>query len=582
MRLATVIFLFAAGLAPALPPNFEDAPLRAITFADAREGWAVGDEGVIWHTVDAGTNWERQASGTRASLRAVQFLTPYTGFVVGRTELPNRAGSAGVLLSTADGGVTWTEVTSTLLPGLNGLKFDDDKNGVVAGDQSEAYPTSAFRTKDGGRSWSMADPAERLRCETNPGTPGFNFSTPITGRPLSLDHGSCGRPGPWFSVGEFGRINTQMSGTARSGGQRPAVVFAFRRSADVPLATVAALAADGYLCLAIAPDANAEYRLPAAIRLASGAGAIQGDPNLADTLKPDVIVTDLPDAAKLTAAKVYTPVAGPGDGVVSLNLTAYVPELGGSPRDVAEPAALLFGPTPQPDALHFKLVGGTLADAKGHTSLMQGIHLGEGGTARRKKPAAADEAREAVSVARRELEKQLAEPPTTESVAAAVAKLKSLPEADAARAGTMLGFRLAHAGQWTAAREMFACVAESYPAYPDAVEAVRWLVRFHTSGEARRRVELGHFPMLSPTGWVEEPVDRVRQAGHTAELTPTPKWRFKSTDAAQGWVCRPPTCTPSWPPSGRRMPATRPSPCASGPRTGCSVCRPAPVTATPP
>ncbi len=34
--------------------NFEDAALRAVQFWDNREGWAVGDEGVIWHSIDGG------------------------------------------------------------------------------------------------------------------------------------------------------------------------------------------------------------------------------------------------------------------------------------------------------------------------------------------------------------------------------------------------------------------------------------------------------------------------------------------------------------------------------------------------
>src|SRR5262245_7498918 len=80
---------------------FEDAALRAIQFSDANEGWAVGDEGAIWHTIDGGRNWERQPSGIRASLRSVHFLTPFTGWVVGRDELPQ--GSAGVILVTRDG-----------------------------------------------------------------------------------------------------------------------------------------------------------------------------------------------------------------------------------------------------------------------------------------------------------------------------------------------------------------------------------------------------------------------------------------------------------------------------------------------
>src|SRR6476646_10879641 len=147
--------LAAAGAMAAPPRNYDDAPLRAVRFVDKNEGWAVGDHGCVWHTIDGGKNWERQLTGTTASLRGVQFLTPYIGFVVGRTELPHGAGSAGVVLTTADGGATWNEVSSGLLPGLNAVQFFDEKTGVVAGDASNTFPSGAFRTEDGGKSWKM-------------------------------------------------------------------------------------------------------------------------------------------------------------------------------------------------------------------------------------------------------------------------------------------------------------------------------------------------------------------------------------------------------------------------------------------
>src|ERR1700730_4650711 len=80
--------------------SFEDAALHAVQFVDEHEGWAVGDEGVIWHTIDGGQSWERQPTGMRASLRSVHFLNPYTGWVAGREELPHGQSSAGILLFT--------------------------------------------------------------------------------------------------------------------------------------------------------------------------------------------------------------------------------------------------------------------------------------------------------------------------------------------------------------------------------------------------------------------------------------------------------------------------------------------------
>jgi photosystem II stability/assembly factor-like uncharacterized protein len=137
--------------------NFEDAALHAVQFWDNREGWAVGDEGVIWHTIDGGKHWERQPSGVRASLRSLHFLDPYTGWIVGREELPNGGGSAGVVLFTKDGGIKWQRLMLNMLPGLNRVRFVDEqagyKIGYLVGDGNDAHPSGVFMTTDSGRTW---------------------------------------------------------------------------------------------------------------------------------------------------------------------------------------------------------------------------------------------------------------------------------------------------------------------------------------------------------------------------------------------------------------------------------------------
>jgi len=139
--------------------HFDDAPLHAVHFVresdgSVREGWAVGDEGVVWHTREGGDAWERQPTAVRASLRSVQFLTPYIGWIAGREELPNGGGSVGVLLYTRDGGVKWQHVTLNALPGLNQVRFlDDGKTGFIVGDCTDQYPSGVFMTTDAGRNW---------------------------------------------------------------------------------------------------------------------------------------------------------------------------------------------------------------------------------------------------------------------------------------------------------------------------------------------------------------------------------------------------------------------------------------------
>ncbi len=174
MRAASLLLCLAASSFAADVPHFGDATLRAVQFVDENEGWAAGDDGVVWHTIDSGKTWERQSTGVRASLRSIQFITPYAGWIAGRIELPG-GGSSGVVLGTTDGGLKWRVLSSNSVPGLNAIKFFGDRDGIAAGDGSEAFPSGLFATVDGGRTWK-AIPGLR-----NPTWLAADFSDPETG-----------------------------------------------------------------------------------------------------------------------------------------------------------------------------------------------------------------------------------------------------------------------------------------------------------------------------------------------------------------------------------------------------------------
>lgn len=158
--LVAAFFLLAVSAVAAanpLPPHYDDAALHAVQFVDKNEGWAVGDHGGVWHTIDGGKTWERQTTGSRACLKSVCFMTPYTGWAVGRVELPADAGSSGIILTTTDGGLNWTELSSGVLPGLNAVRLFDEKTAVVCGDGSAGSPAGLFVTVDAGKTWLAAD-----------------------------------------------------------------------------------------------------------------------------------------------------------------------------------------------------------------------------------------------------------------------------------------------------------------------------------------------------------------------------------------------------------------------------------------
>src|SRR5262245_720395 len=152
--LAVLLILSARTLYAGELHHPEDASLHGVFFFDAKEGWAVGDDGVIRHTIDGGKTWEDQRSTTNASLRGVHFLDESTGWAVGREERPFGGGSVGVVLFTRDGGVRWQRLMDNALPGLNAVRFTDRRTGLLMSDGQEPFTSGLLRTEDGGKSWA--------------------------------------------------------------------------------------------------------------------------------------------------------------------------------------------------------------------------------------------------------------------------------------------------------------------------------------------------------------------------------------------------------------------------------------------
>lgn len=127
--------------------------IRALTFADASRGWAVGDNGSIWHSKDGGASWQRQASGVAQDLTSVVFESPLVGWAAGG------GGAAGRLIGTKDGGQTWSPLpwpyqgsygfAGLWLPGPGVLDF-------VTSFQTNRYWQNDVISRDGGKTWQAA------------------------------------------------------------------------------------------------------------------------------------------------------------------------------------------------------------------------------------------------------------------------------------------------------------------------------------------------------------------------------------------------------------------------------------------
>jgi photosystem II stability/assembly factor-like uncharacterized protein len=125
-----------------------DLTLTAVTFVDARNGWAVGHGGTVLHTADGGEHWavQRQDLTVDQPLFSVHFRDADTGWATGLWSL---------LLATADGGKTWTKVALTPPEGqkradLNLLQVFEGQGGrvFVAAEQG-----IVLSSDDNGKTW---------------------------------------------------------------------------------------------------------------------------------------------------------------------------------------------------------------------------------------------------------------------------------------------------------------------------------------------------------------------------------------------------------------------------------------------
>jgi photosystem II stability/assembly factor-like uncharacterized protein len=126
--------------------------LTGVYFANAQEGWAVGHNGVILYSPDAGENWQvqhsdKQAGGEKigAPLLDVWFANNTIGYAVG---------AYGYFLTTRDGGASWTDNSAAIanpdgwhLNAISGLA--DGSAVFVVGEKG-----MLFRSLDKGNTWA--------------------------------------------------------------------------------------------------------------------------------------------------------------------------------------------------------------------------------------------------------------------------------------------------------------------------------------------------------------------------------------------------------------------------------------------
>jgi len=126
------------------------ATLTAVTFTDAKRGWAVGHDAVVIHTRDGGETWELQfqAPEEELPLLTVWFENAEHGLA---------AGAFALMIETTDGGRTWRR-----RPFTPNADEDYHLNAIFPGPGDSLFIAaesgSVYRSLDSGASWERLHP----------------------------------------------------------------------------------------------------------------------------------------------------------------------------------------------------------------------------------------------------------------------------------------------------------------------------------------------------------------------------------------------------------------------------------------
>jgi photosystem II stability/assembly factor-like uncharacterized protein len=100
----------------------EEARLNSVAFADAKNGWIVGEFGLILRTTDGGETWKRQHGPSGKLLFKVHTFDKDHALI---------AGAEGSLMETDDGGTSWKVIETDKAENLLGLFASGSKLSIV-------------------------------------------------------------------------------------------------------------------------------------------------------------------------------------------------------------------------------------------------------------------------------------------------------------------------------------------------------------------------------------------------------------------------------------------------------------------
>lgn len=121
-----------------------------VFFTSPTVGFAVGNDGYIFRTLNAGTNWQTYDLGisTDFQLRGIDFTDPNNGFIVGKNLVQNQS----IIIRTTDGGGTFVPQILYAAPYIE-IKFLDANTGFLLTQNLNSNTGAIMKTTNGGNTW---------------------------------------------------------------------------------------------------------------------------------------------------------------------------------------------------------------------------------------------------------------------------------------------------------------------------------------------------------------------------------------------------------------------------------------------
>jgi photosystem II stability/assembly factor-like uncharacterized protein len=130
--------------------ELDGAGIEAISFIDEQNGWIIGSWLKIYHTSDAGRNWDTLNTPVTGMFNDIQFFKPGIGYLC--------APGYPKIFKTTDKGYNWSELTVPVSNDFifNRIFFTDEKNGWIIAKLWLERNHKLLHTKDGGETWQIA------------------------------------------------------------------------------------------------------------------------------------------------------------------------------------------------------------------------------------------------------------------------------------------------------------------------------------------------------------------------------------------------------------------------------------------